>query len=125
MTWSELLRRGDECRTRQPVPSPHNNICTRDLQNRNSLPSVSSESFKSQEIVMTSFQHRMLHIAATAAAMAASSLSATAAFASQGPGGGPGTAGGFTRLAMAIIVYGLSAVIVGVGLIGAARQRSH
>jgi hypothetical protein len=100
----------------------HNNICTPDLQNRNRLLSVSSESFKSQEIVMTSFQHRMSHIAVTAAAMAASSLSATAALASQGPGGGPGTAGGFTQPAMAILVYGLSAVIVGAGLIGAARR---
>jgi hypothetical protein len=71
---------------------------------------------------MTSFQHRSSHIAVTAAAMAASSLSATAAFASQGPGGGLGTAGGFTQLAMAVVVYGLSAVIVGVGLIGAARR---
>ena len=34
-----------------------------------------------------------------------------------------GTAGSFTRLAMAIIVYGASALIVGTGLIGALRQR--
>jgi hypothetical protein len=74
---------------------------------------------------MTSFQHRMSRIAATTGAMAATSLSAAAAFASQGPGGGPGTAGGFTQLAMAVLVYGLSAAIVGVGLIGAVRQRSH
>jgi hypothetical protein len=33
-----------------------------------------------------------------------------------------GTASGFTQPAMAIIVYGLSAVIVGVGLIGAVRR---
>jgi hypothetical protein len=45
------------------------------------------------------------------------------AFASQGPGGGPGTASGFTQLAMAIIVYGTSALVVGTGLIGAARRR--
>jgi hypothetical protein len=42
---------------------------------------------------------------------------------SQGPGGGPGTASGFTQLAMAIIVYGTSALVVGAGLIGAARRR--
>jgi hypothetical protein len=71
---------------------------------------------------MMSFQHRISRIAVTAAAVAAGSLSATAALASQGPGGGPGTAGGFTQLAMAILVYGLSAVIVGVGLIGATRR---
>jgi hypothetical protein len=71
---------------------------------------------------MTSFQHRMSRIAATTGAMAASSLSAAAAFASQGPGSGPGTASGFTQLAMAVLVYGLSAAIIGVGLIGAVRR---
>jgi hypothetical protein len=45
------------------------------------------------------------------------------ALASQGPGGGPGTASTFTQLAMAIIVYGASALVVGAGLIGAARRR--
>jgi hypothetical protein len=44
------------------------------------------------------------------------------ASASQGPGGGPGTASDFTQLAMAIIVYGTSALVVGGGLIGAARK---
>jgi hypothetical protein len=47
----------------------------------------------------------------------------SAAFASQGPGGGPGTASSFTQLAMAIIVYGTSALVVVAGLIGAARRR--
>jgi hypothetical protein len=49
----------------------------------------------------------------------------TTAFASQGPGGGPGTASGFTQLAMGILVYGTSALVVGAGLIGAARRRWH
>jgi hypothetical protein len=49
-------------------------------------------------------------------------LSVDAAFASQGPGGGLGTAGGFTQLAMALIVYGTSALVVGAGLLGAARR---
>ena len=53
----------------------------------------------------------------------ASLLWANAAFASQGPGGGPGAASSFTQLAMAIIVYGTSALVVGAGLIGAARRR--
>jgi hypothetical protein len=44
------------------------------------------------------------------------------AFASQGPGGGLGTASNFTQLTMAIIVYGTSALVVGSGLIGAARK---
>jgi hypothetical protein len=52
-------------------------------------------------------------------------LSAHAALASQGPGGGPGTASAFTQSAMAIVVYGASALVVGMGLIGAARRRSH
>jgi hypothetical protein len=50
-------------------------------------------------------------------------LSVSAALASQGPGGGPGTASPFTQLVMAIIVYGTSALVVGAGLIGAARRR--
>jgi hypothetical protein len=68
---------------------------------------------------------RVSQLAFAAAAMAAGSLGATAAFASQGPGGGLGTASPFTQLAMAVLVYGLSAVVVGAGLIGAARQRMH
>ena len=51
-------------------------------------------------------------------------FSAGQALASQGPGGGPGTASSFTQFAMAIIVYGTSAaLVVGAGLIGAARRR--
>ena len=45
------------------------------------------------------------------------------ALASQGPGAGAGTAGQFTQLAMAVLVYGMSALVVGAGLIGALRQR--
>ena len=57
------------------------------------------------------------------ASMAASQLSAHAAFASQGPGGGQGTASSFTQLAMAILVYGAAALVIGTGLIGAMRRR--
>jgi hypothetical protein len=46
-----------------------------------------------------------------------------AAFASQGPGAGPGTASGATQFAMAILVYGASALVVAAGLLGAARGR--
>jgi hypothetical protein len=49
-------------------------------------------------------------------------LTVHAALASQGPGGGPGTASSFTQLAMAILVYGTSALVVGSGLIGALRK---
>jgi hypothetical protein len=59
-------------------------------------------------------------LAATACAVL---LPAGSAFASQGPGGGMGTASAFTQLAMAILVYGASALIVGAGLIGALRRR--
>jgi hypothetical protein len=50
-------------------------------------------------------------------------FSASQALASQGPGGGPGTASGVTQLAMAIIVFGTSAVVLSAGLVGAARRR--
>jgi hypothetical protein len=48
---------------------------------------------------------------------------ANAALASQGPGGGMGTAGHLTQVAMAILVYGASALVAGAGLIGAARKQ--
>jgi len=50
-------------------------------------------------------------------------LSADAAVASQGPGGGMGTASHPVQIAMAILVYGTSAIVVGAGLIGALRGR--
>jgi hypothetical protein len=83
------------------------------------------EASSSQEIVMTSLRirHRISRFG-FATLSAATILSWTgAALASQGPGGGPGTAGGVTQLTMAIIVYGTSALVVGPGLIGAARRR--
>jgi hypothetical protein len=52
-------------------------------------------------------------------------LWSSAAWASQGPGGGPGTADHFTQLAMAIVVYGTCALVVLAGLIGGARRRCH
>ena len=73
---------------------------------------------------MTSFRTgRIPPLAFGAASTVLASLWAGAALASQGPGGGPGTASSFTQLAMAIIVYGASALVVGTGLIGAARRR--
>lgn len=61
--------------------------------------------------------------ALVAVSMVAAVTWSGAALASQGPGGGLGTASHLTQLAMAIIVYGISAVVVGAGLIGAARGR--
>ena len=66
---------------------------------------------------------RIPRLAFATASTVLTSLSAGAAFASQGPGGGPGAATSFTQLAMAIIVYGTSALVVGTGLIGAMRRR--
>ncbi|WP_298873017.1 hypothetical protein [uncultured Bradyrhizobium sp.] len=55
-------------------------------------------------------------------AIAASiALGASSALASQGPGVESGTASPLTQLVMAVLVYGVSAVIVGAGLIGALR----
>jgi len=60
----------------------------------------------------------------TALALAATSIALTsdAALASQGPGTSAGTASSLTQLAMAILVYGTSALVVGAGLIGALRR---
>jgi hypothetical protein len=66
---------------------------------------------------------RVLHFAFATAPATAALLAAGHALASQGPGGGPGTASSFTQLAMAIIVYGTLALVVGVGLMGAALRR--
>jgi hypothetical protein len=119
----EYLRHEDECGSCETVPASHDNIFINHLQNRDRLASVSSAaSYSSQEIVMASSRKRMgFSIAATSAAI--SLVSAGAAFASQGPGGGLGSASSFTQLTMAVIVWGTSALVVGAGLIGAVRQR--
>jgi len=97
------------------------------FQNRHRLSSVSSESVSLQEIVMawSRTRHRLARFVFAATSAFASLVWTNAAFASQGPGGGPGTASSFTQLAMAIIVYGTSALVVGAGLIGAARRHLH
>jgi hypothetical protein len=61
-------------------------------------------------------------LAFAAAPAIAALLWVSPALASQGPGGGPGTASNFTQLAMAILVWGTSALVVSAGLIGAARR---
>lgn len=66
--------------------------------------------------------HGISHFA-VALTPSAALLFANAALASQGPGGGPGSASPFTQLVMAIIVYGTSALLIGAGLIGAVRRR--
>jgi hypothetical protein len=78
-----------------------------------------------QETAMTSScMRRSKSLAAMAAASFVAGVSwANAALGSQGPGGGMGTAGHLTQVAMTILVYGASALVVGIGLIGAARGR--
>jgi hypothetical protein len=73
----------------------------------------------------TSIRHRLSRFAFAAISAVAGLSWANAAFASQGPGVSPGTAGNFTQVMMAIIIYGTSALVVGAGLIGATRRRSH
>jgi hypothetical protein len=100
---------------------------TRTIQNRHRLSSVSSED-ASREVVMARFQTRLeiTRLAITrltfAATTLAGSLWVSAAYASQGPGGGPGSASSFTQLMMATIVYGSAAAVIGAGLIVAARR---
>jgi hypothetical protein len=66
---------------------------------------------------------RISHFTVAAASAVIALLSANPILASQGPGGGLGTATPFTQTAMAILVWGTSALVVGAGLIGAARRR--
>jgi hypothetical protein len=72
----------------------------------------------------TSRKHHAASRAATTTAIIITGMSCSgAAFASQGPGGSMGTAGHLTQVAMAILVYGASALVVCVGLIGAVRRQ--
>ena len=74
---------------------------------------------------MTSFRTRLprSRTASAMTAIAVAALWGSAALAAQGPGGGMGTASPLTQTAMSVLVYGLSAIIVGAGLIGAIRRR--
>ncbi len=56
------------------------------------------------------------------ATIAAASLFAGCAHASQGPGTSPGTASPSLQLTMAIVVYGLCAAALAAGAIGAVRK---
>lgn len=66
---------------------------------------------------------QFLRTITTAAVAVPVLLVAGTAFASQGPGVMPGTAGPTLQLAMAVVVYGGSALLVVMGLIGAIRHR--
>jgi hypothetical protein len=73
----------------------------------------------SREIVMS----RKTQISRLAIAACAMLLPVGSALASQGPGGGMGTASNLTQVTMAVLVYGTAALIVSAGLIGALRRR--
>jgi hypothetical protein len=120
--WDEYLRREQEYASRDPVPLRSATFHAI-IQNRHGLRSVSAAR-SPREIVMASPRksHRISHFA-VALMPAAALLFADAALASQGPGGGPGSASPFTQLVMAIIVYGTSALLIGARLIGAGRRR--
>jgi hypothetical protein len=89
----------------------------RNNQNHPALPAYLVQAVR--EIVMSGkIVARLISFAAANAA-----LLSTPAFASQGPGIAPGTAGAMTQLGMAIFVYGGSAAIVIFGLLGTLRHR--
>jgi hypothetical protein len=77
------------------------------------------------EISMTSFRARAAISRAMPTATSIAALWSNAALASQGPGGGIGSASPLTQTVMAVLVYGMSAIIVGAGLIGAVRRRQR
>jgi hypothetical protein len=68
-----------------------------------------------------SLRWRSRHTAAAAFLLV---LTAPAALASQGPGGGLGTASPLMQLVMGIAVYGSVAVIIAAGLVGSLRRKS-
>jgi hypothetical protein len=70
------------------------------------------------EIAMPSRKARYIGAVSSLAAL----IWAGATQASQGPGASMGSAGHFTQLAMAVLVYGILALVVGAGLIGALRR---
>jgi hypothetical protein len=74
-------------------------------------------------MTLSQTRHRISRFAVAATSAFAALLAASPVLASQGPGGGLGTATSFTQTTMAIIVWGTSALVVGAGLIGAARRR--
>ena len=67
--------------------------------------------------------HQAIHDGTRRRIRQACLLSVNTAFALQGPSGGPSTATPFAQFAMAVLVYGILALVVGTGLIGAMRRR--
>jgi hypothetical protein len=118
-------RRMDTSTPRPSFETPRERAAPQDDGRGAQFPAVAFRDQSSREIAM--FRKNMFRknswISRAAIAAACMLLPAASAFASQGPGGGMGTAGNFTQAAMAVLVYGASALIVGAGLIGALRRR--
>jgi hypothetical protein len=79
--------------------------------------------WQAQEEIAMGFRLRWQSCRAVATAPLLALISAPIALASQGPGGGPGTASPSTQLVMAIVVYGSAALLLAAGLIGALKRR--
>jgi hypothetical protein len=94
---------------------------SRELHKTGVWPVRISDNKSPREIMMSRQQSQIPRLAVAAACTVL--LSAGCALASQGPGGGMGTASSLTQMAMAVLVYGASALIIGTGLIGAMRRR--
>jgi hypothetical protein len=125
----ECLRHINECTSREPVPLQAARFSRTLFKTGTSGRPYLLKDASSPEVAMAWFRTRLettrLEISRLAFAVATplvGSLWVSSAFASQGPGGGPGSASNLTQLVMAIIVYGTAAAVVGAGLIGAARR---
>jgi hypothetical protein len=79
--------------------------------------------WQAQEEIAMSFHLRWQSCRAVVAAPLLALIDSHATLASQGPGGGPGTASPSTQLVMAIVVYGSAALLLAAGLIGALKRR--
>src|SRR5580698_9135546 len=78
--------------------------------------------WQAQEEIAMAFHLRRRSCGAVAAASLPFLISAPVALASQGPGGGPGTASASTQLVMAIVIYGGAALLLAAGLIGLLKR---
>ena len=86
-------------------------------------PSRRRNLWQVQEEIAMGFHLRWQSCRAVGAATLLALIGSHPALASQGPGGGPGTASPSTQLVMAIVVYGSAALLLAAGLIGALKRR--
>jgi hypothetical protein len=86
-------------------------------------PSRRRSFWQAQEEIAMAFHLRWQSCRAVAAASLPFLISAPVALASQGPGGGPGTASTSTQLVMAIVIYGGAALLLAAGLIGLLKRK--